>query len=139
MGAWGVLWICNLQIILSFIKNVPSGDVLGLAGYTQSSGTGDLNEKTNLINLSPCSCSIPSLWNLWCQLLTSLDKGCEIITIDRPLIGLYLQSKIEGSLGKDSVQGTTHRFCLDKPCPWASILFFSSSDKESDICRTASK
>ena len=44
MGAWGVLWIWNLQIILSFIKNVPSGDVLGLAGYTQSSGTGELKQ-----------------------------------------------------------------------------------------------
>jgi len=33
-----------LQIILSFIKIVPSGDILGLAGYTHSFGTGELNE-----------------------------------------------------------------------------------------------
>ena len=32
----------NLQIISSCIKNFPSGDVLGLAGYTQSSGPGQL-------------------------------------------------------------------------------------------------
>ena len=37
----------NLQIILSFIKNVPSRDELCLAGYTQSSVPGELKLKKN--------------------------------------------------------------------------------------------
>ena len=42
-----------MQIILSFIKNVPSGDAsgrLGLAGYTYSPGTGELSFTYLLIN-----------------------------------------------------------------------------------------
>ena len=41
----------NLKIILSFFKNVPSGNVLGLAGYTQSSGHGELSLKNTMDTL----------------------------------------------------------------------------------------
>ena len=41
-GRMRALWNWNLQIILSFIENVPSRDELCLAGYTQSSVPGEL-------------------------------------------------------------------------------------------------
>ena len=50
---WEVLSNYNLQIILLFIKNVPSGDVLGLTGYTQSSGPGELSPYDALSSYCP--------------------------------------------------------------------------------------